>query len=160
MSTAKLIRPHGVGLRGANLSRASVLFQGPFGRIFRALPPADFGDDDAQSLSALAVLADKMTSVADPADPKDGPDAEESGIPAAFTYFGQFIDHDLTFDPASSLQRQNDPDALVDFRTPRFDLDSVYGRGPDDQPYLYADGRHFLLGNPLTGAAANPRAKD
>jgi hypothetical protein len=34
----------------------------------------------------------------------------------------------LTFDPASSLQHQNDPDALVDFRTPRFDLDSVYDR--------------------------------
>jgi len=25
------------------------------------------------------------------------------------------------------------------FRTPRFDLDSLYGRGPDDQPYLYQD---------------------
>ena len=37
----------------------------------------------------------------------------------------------------SQLQQQNDPDALVDFRTPRFDLDSVYGSGPADQPYLY-----------------------
>jgi hypothetical protein len=115
------------------------------------LPPADFGDSDTASEAALLKLGNAMG--ADRDDPKDGPDAEESGIPAAYTYFGQFIDHDLTFDPASSLQRQNDPDALVDFRTPRFDLDSVYGRGPDDQPYLYADGRHFLLGSPLTGAA-------
>jgi len=68
-------------------------------------------------------------------DPKDGPDAEESGIPALYTYLGQFVDHDLTFDPASSLQQQDDPDGLVDFRTPKFDLDNVYGRGPDDQPY-------------------------
>jgi hypothetical protein len=73
-------------------------------------------------------------------------------IPAGYTYFGQFIDHDLTFDPNSSLQKQNDPDAIEDFRTPRFDLDSVYGRGPDDQPYMYkhggADGGgiRFLLG--------------
>src|SRR4051812_6296929 len=111
------VRPHGIGVRGANLSRSSLLFEGPFGRMFRALPPADFGSDDAASLAALAVLADKMT--ADPDPPKDGPDPEESGIPSAYTYFGQFIDHDLTFDPASSLQRQNDPDALVDFRTPR-----------------------------------------
>lgn len=159
MSTPKTIRPHGV-VRGANLSRSSLLFGGPFGRIFRALAPADFGVDDEHSLAALKVLADKMTSVADKADPKDGPDNEESGIPAAYTYFGQFIDHDLTFDPASSLQKQNDPDALVDYRTPRFDLDNVYGRGPDDQPYLYEDGKRFLLGNPLTGAGANPRAKD
>jgi hypothetical protein len=91
--------------------------------------------------------------VADPEDPKDGPDDEESGIPAAYTYLGQFIDHDLTFDPASSLQRQNDPDALVNYRTPRFDLDNVYGRGPDDQPYLYQDERTFLLGTPLSGSA-------
>jgi hypothetical protein len=128
--------------------------------MFRALSPADFGIDDAHSLEALGVLASKMISVVDKTDPKDGPDPEEGGIPAAYTYFGQFIDHDLTFDPASSLQKQNDPDALVDFRTPRFDLDNVYGRGPDDQPYLYEDGRLFLLGNPLTGSAANPRARD
>jgi hypothetical protein len=152
-------RPHGA-VRGANLSRSSRFFGGRFGRIFRALPPADFGPDDAASLQALVALADKMTSVADPADPKDGPDNEEGGIPAAYTYFGQFIDHDLTFDPASSLQKQNDPDALVDFRTPRFDLDSVYGRGPDDQPYLYEDGRSFILGRALSGAAANLRARD
>jgi hypothetical protein len=158
MAKVKTIRPHGVGLRGANLSRSSVLFSGPFGRIFRALPPADFGVDDAASLNALGTLADELSSAAD--DPKDGPDDEESGIPAAYTYFGQFIDHDLTFDPNSSLQKQNDPDALVDYRTPRFDLDNVYGRGPDDQPYFYEDGRSFILGRRLSGAAANPRARD
>jgi hypothetical protein len=153
-------RSHGKPVRGASLSRSSRLFGGPFGRIFRAIPPADFGADDQASIAALKSLAAKMVSDPDPADPKDGPDNEESGIPAAYTYFGQFIDHDLTFDPASSLQRQNDPDALVDYRTPRFDLDNVYGRGPDDQPFLYEDGRNFILGPPLTGAAANPKARD
>jgi hypothetical protein len=66
-----------------------------------------------------------------------GPPAGNADIPSGYTYLGQFIDHDITFDPVSSLQRQNDPDALHNFRTPRFDLDSVYGRGPSDQPYLY-----------------------
>jgi len=80
----------------------------------------------------------------DTAEPSD----ENPEIPAGYTYLGQFIDHDITFDPASSLQQQNDPDALEDFRTPRFDLDCLYGRGPGDQPYLYAKpGRAtFLLG--------------
>jgi hypothetical protein len=152
MKSPSVARAHG-GVRGANLSRGSLLFDGPFGRMFRALPPADFGETDAETLAALRQLATAMTSQADPADPKDGPDSEESGIPAAFTYFGQFIDHDLTFDPASSLQKQNDPDALVDFRTPQFDLDNLYGRGPDDQPYLYHDdGKTFVLGPQLTGA--------
>jgi hypothetical protein len=76
----------------------------------------------------------------------DGP-ADELLLPAGYTYFGQFVDHDITFDPVSSLNRQNDPNALVDFRTPRFDLDSLYGRGPADQPYLYQpDGLHLALG--------------
>jgi hypothetical protein len=76
------------------------------------------------------------------------PGDENPAISAGYTYFGQFIDHDITFDPASSLQKTNDPDATEDFRTPRLDLDNLYGRGPDDQPYLYQDdrGNKLLLG--------------
>ncbi|MBA3262247.1 MAG: peroxidase [Thermoleophilaceae bacterium] len=58
-------------------------------------------------------------------------------VPAGFTYLGQFIDHDLTFDPTPVAATQRDPRALVDFRTPRLDLDSVYGFGPAAQPFLY-----------------------
>ena len=91
-----------------------------------------------------------MSAAFDP--PKDGPDEEESGNPALYTYLGQFIDHDITFDPESSLQKRNDPDALTDFRTPSLDLDDVYGRGPSDQPYLYdASGRLFLFGADIHG---------
>lgn len=64
-------------------------------------------------------------------------DLDNPAIPAGYTYFGQFVDHDITFDPASSLQRENDPDALTSFRTPGFDLDSVYGSGPADEPFRY-----------------------
>jgi hypothetical protein len=102
-------------------------------------------------------LGAKMTSPFDP--PKDGNDAEESGIPALYTYLGQFIDHDITFDPMSSLMQQSDPDALTDFRTPAFDLDNVYGRGPSDQPYLYDKGRTFLLGDKI-GGGSDPNAQD
>jgi hypothetical protein len=88
----------------------------------------------------------------------------ELRLPAGYTYFGQFVDHDITFDPVSSLGRQNDPDALNDFRTPRFDLDSLYGRGPMDQPYLYdnATRLNILLGGRLgpTGQQDLLRAGD
>lgn len=81
----------------------------------------------------------------------------ELRLPAGYTYFGQFVDHDITFDPVSSLERQNDPDGLVDFRTPRFDLDSLYGRGPSDQPYLYdPDGVHLALGREVASGNATP----
>jgi hypothetical protein len=58
-------------------------------------------------------------------------------LAAGYTYFGQFVDHDLTFDPTSTLGHRNDPETLFDFRTPRFDLDSLYGSGPMDQAFLY-----------------------
>jgi len=53
-------------------------------------------------------------------------------------------------DPVSTLQRADDPEALFDYRTPGFDLDCLYGRGPNDQPYLYErDGVRLALGAPL-----------
>src|SRR3989442_13715016 len=147
---------HGKPLRGLMSTVADRLFQGRFGRIFRWLPAAIYGRTDAPSRSALMRLGDAMTAGFDA--PKDGNDPEESGIPALYTYLGQFIDHDITFDPVSTLQKQDDPDALTDFRTPAFDLDNVYGRGPDDQPYLYDANNAFLLGTPLNGG--DPKATD
>jgi hypothetical protein len=140
---------HSAPPRGLDATR-SRLFQGRFGRMFRNLPPAIFGPNDEDSFANLATLADQMKAPFDP--PKDGPDGEESGIPALYTYLGQFIDHDITFDPVSLLTKAQDPDGLVDFRTPALDLDNVYGRGPGDQPYLYQDdGKSFQLGEVLKG---------
>ena len=49
---------------------------------------------------------------------------------------------------------------LADFRTPRFDLDNLYGRGPTDQPYMYAeDGIRMLLGEPMSGNPFDPGAR-
>lgn len=69
---------------------------------------------------------------------------DNAAIPAGYTYFGQFVDHDITFDPVSTADRVNDPDALHNFRTPRFDLDSVYGSGPVDEPFQYVPGTHGM----------------
>jgi hypothetical protein len=146
---------HGA-LRGLDRTPRSAQFEGRFGRLFRSLEPATF------SRASLETLAKAMSADVEFGPDADAEDAEENqGILAGYTYLGQFIDHDLTFDPASSLDRQNDPDALVDFRTPRFDLDCVYGRGPDDQPYLYRDdGIRMLLGRKLTGNPDDPSARD
>src|SRR5256885_16317867 len=138
---------HGKPLRGLMSTKTSPLFQGRFGRMFRSLHAAKYGKDEAASRANLMKLGDLMTAGFDP--PKDAPDAEESSIPALYTYLGQFIDHDITFDSVSTLVAHKDPDALTDFRTPAFDLDSVYGRGPSDQPYLYDGALKFLLGDAL-----------
>jgi len=82
------------------------------------------------SEEALEALVTKLLDLSPGVSPNDD-------IPAGYTYLGQFVDHDLTFDPSSLGQKSGDPQAIVDFRTPRLDLDSVYGSGPSDQPYLY-----------------------
>lgn len=126
-------------------------FDGRFGRLFpisSTIQAATYGKNDDESRLALTELGRLMTSKLDA--PKDGFDAEESAIPALYTYFSQFIDHDITFDPVSLLTQHSDPDALTDFRTPALDLDNVYGRGPADQPYMYDEiGTKFLLGRKL-----------
>lgn len=152
-----MVAKHSAPVRGLMSAGRSPQFEGLFGRMFRSLPPAIFGKNETDNITNLTALGVAMSSGLDPV--KDGRDDEESGIPSLYTYFGQFIDHDITFDPASSLQKQNDPDALVDFRNPAFDLDNVYGRGAGDQPYMYDDGDAFLLGDSLSGGG-DPDARD
>src|SRR5438093_607381 len=65
------------------------------------------------------------------------PGSEESRIPAGITYLGQFIVHDISFDGTATVTGIIDPEAIENLRSPRLDLDSLYGRGPLDQPYLY-----------------------
>jgi Animal haem peroxidase len=64
-------------------------------------------------------------------------DAGVSSLPAGFTYFGQFVDHDITFDVSSTLDADTDANTINNMRSPALDLDSVYGRGPGLDPFLY-----------------------
>jgi hypothetical protein len=69
---------------------------------------------------------------------------------AAYTYFGQFIFHDLTRDD-TPLSESPMPDAgeIVNHRTPFLDLDSLYGGGPfslDSTLYQDRDNVCFKLG--------------
>lgn len=54
-----------------------------------------------------------------------------------FTYFGQFLGHDLTHDSTPLAGPYSDPEETPNFRTAAFDLDHVYGGGPGKSPYLY-----------------------
>ena len=131
------------------------------GRFTRLLPEyrAEFDHDDLEALARVMISDQEVPTPEGEPDPEEDPQ-----IPAAYTYLGQFTDHDLTFDPTSRLREaltDQQLEALADFRTPRFDLDNLYGRGPDDQPYLYEpDKIHMLLGEPLSGNLFDPDACD
>jgi hypothetical protein len=131
------------------------LIPGRFTRLLQGLEPAKFDPAD------LKRLARKMTSEQEPSPTPEGEhDPEEGTIPAAYTYLGQFVDHDLTFDPTSQLREflnRSQINGLKDYRTPRLDLDNLYGRGPADQPYMYEpDGIHMLLGERMSGNPFDP----
>jgi Animal haem peroxidase len=125
---------------------------GMFGRMFPELDPLAVDDGPLQE------LAEAMTDP-DPASPA----GDNVKVPAGFTYLGQFVDHDLTLDLTAIGEKESDPTAVENFRTPALDLDSVYGLGPDGSRHLYArnpgdaDGKNpgptFLVGKNINVAA-------
>lgn len=127
--------------------------------MFSELPP--FAPDTPQVREALLEIgkvggmmnakddlaAGPQKLIADPELSKRNPDNPDMG--AGMTFLGQFIDHDMTFDPTSSLERQVDPEQIANFRTPTLALDNIYGAGPGGSPHLYdqitGDGVKFLI---------------
>jgi hypothetical protein len=111
------------GLGGNGLS-------GELGRMFPTLP--------ARRPTGLA-MAEEFGL---PGGKMDGgqtiEEQESPRLHAGFTYLGQFIDHDLTLEATSVLDRASEANGLTDFRSPRLDMDNLYGSGPTASPHLYS----------------------
>jgi hypothetical protein len=136
----------------AQFHQRFVIREDRFGRMFPELPPF-FRENNGRLRAALRDIG-KLGGMLDANDQLgDGgkqaaidlivnPDLSENnpnnpGQTAGSTFIGQFIDHDLTFDLNSRLAVVTEPTASPNERDPRFDLDSVYGGGPDRDPELY-----------------------
>lgn len=147
---------HGFQTRGSYVQAGILVPKGRFGRLFPELDARTAtGDQLAGQLGAAAGPMDAGATAGDTSH--DSP-----ALPAGFTFLAQFLDHDLDFDPTSSIERQTDPNAITNFRTPSLDLDNVYGAGPMATPYIYDQpaGEKLLLdtaGNP--DLARNPQGK-
>ncbi|MEM7384052.1 MAG: peroxidase family protein [Verrucomicrobiota bacterium] len=78
----------------------------------------------------------------------------DSDIPAAYTFFAQFVDHDITLDVTSQLNSATvqEVEALPNLRTMTLDLDCLYGFGPEASPHLFGAEETLLVGN-----SENPR---
>jgi hypothetical protein len=102
--------------------------------------PAGSNDEVDATVAALNALGNAMIDQEPPADDRSSP------IPPVYTYWGQFVDHDLTAatdnDKVISIRDTPlpplDPDQvrelLKNARNPALNLDSVYGDGPFAPP--------------------------
>ena len=140
---------HGAELRGMYLTSKDRLAEGRFGTMFKKLPAFSPRDDLLDGLARTMVEPD-TSDVFLTTGPR---------LFAGFTFIGQFIDHDITLDTTPLDLQQEDPDATVNFRTPRYDLDSVYGGGPANTPQFYdpADPDKLLLATNVNGVLDVPR---
>jgi hypothetical protein len=130
-------------LRDQTPAGAPLAARGRFGRLFPNLPP--FAADTPAIRATLRELGQPGGRMDAQDDLSPGADllrhnarnADHPKLPLGFTFLGQFLDHDVTFDPTSSLERQTDPSSTTNFRTPAFELDSLYGSGRAVNPHLY-----------------------
>ena len=142
--------------RPAHGSKENIVIQGespvteaPSGFRFGRMFPGLASQPVTLKLDACARIGDRMTAMPEPS-------RLDSAMPAGYTYFGQFVDHDITFDETESLGREADdpttdilePTAvgdLVQKRSPSLDLDSLYGvsQGRDER---LLDGPRFRIG--------------
>lgn len=142
LSPASLTRALGSPRPAGPLLRFGRMFKTPHLQEYR--PPS----------RALIELGDAMA--------KSPQEAElDSRLPAGYTYLGQFVDHDLTFDIDARLTTTDElengataPELVVNARSPSLDLDSLYGCGPESESSLpdhrkmyQADGASFRVGN-------------
>lgn len=73
----------------------------------------------------------------------------DGDVPSGYTYLGQFVDHDLTFDATTvTFGDVVSPADLLQGRSPTLDLDSLYGAGPHDESSrdFYRDESHLKIG--------------
>ncbi|UBF29041.1 hypothetical protein K9N68_15085 [Kovacikia minuta CCNUW1] len=159
---------HGFFGSGYNLPRGEEK-TGRFGRMFPKLPPLETTEEKLDKLGA-AMVDVGLPVLDETGNPKigrdgkpihkDDPKGDNPTIPAGYTYFGQFVDHDITLDITSLTDKQNDPREIENFRTPGLDLDSLYGAGPSVQPYLYDPTSEprgkFLIGETTQSGTRRP----
>jgi hypothetical protein len=130
-----------------------------YGRLFPDLPSFSA---DQESLFALG-RAGGLCDCGDAADDEGSLGSEAAGWP----FFGQFVAHDITAD-RSAPQVHADLSRLRNARSPRLNLECLYGDGPVGHPFLFrrddpaklltaADGRDLLRNIEGTAIIGDPR---
>jgi hypothetical protein len=116
------------------------IYGGRYGRMFTDLAP--FSADEA-----LLHMIGAAGGACDGSEAEEVEGSDDATVAAGWPFVGQFVAHDITAD-RSPLRSHAEEDRLRNFRTPRLNLECVYGGGPVGSPYLYArdDPAKLLLG--------------
>jgi Animal haem peroxidase len=88
--------------------------------------------NDALSAGPVALIADATVNGNTPPTNPDNP-THTAGV----TFFGQFMDLDVTFDSRSPIGVPTEPSTMPNARVPYFDLDTIYGQGPNVSAQYY-----------------------
>ena len=132
------------------VSRRSTEPRFEFGRMFKTDEDKDEEKGKARTIvekpdkEVVAALLDLATTI----NSKPEGEASDSDIPAGYTYLGQFIAHEVTFDRTEEPLDSNGDEP--GFRSPQIDLDSLYGRGPNDRRF-YQDSARLKVGETIAG---------
>jgi hypothetical protein len=102
-----------------------------YGRMFPASTPTTAKGEEELKLLGQAMIDSGL--------------GDKFGTVAGITYFGQFIDHDLTYDVTKLEERNVEPSEVRNFRTPRFDLELIYGDGSEESQRRLRDGDKLKL---------------
>ena len=116
--------------------------KGNYSRLF-AMPARPIAESDERKLVELGNAMCYETEREGTLTPRIG-----------FTYFGQFLGHDLTHDATPLNGPYREPEQTANYRTATFDLDHVYGEGPAGSPYLYEGeegAETFKIGETVPG---------
>jgi hypothetical protein len=93
-----------------------------------------------------------------------GPECDDAEQTAAgWPFFGQLVAHDITADRSPLTHGDTRSDQLLNYRTPRANLECLYGAGPMGNPFLYQrnDPAKLLLGVNEAGEPADvPRNEE
>jgi len=89
--------------------------------------------------SALTTLAEGMRDSKDRRLARARYLQSVATVPSGYVYLGQFIDHDITKDNRYPADVNPDVSDTLNFRTARFDLESLYGADPAEVRCIYDD---------------------
>jgi Animal haem peroxidase len=119
---------------------------GRFGRLFPGERGPVFDRALMARLAKTMIKEDVGQTFNHGDEDENAPSGAHKGIPAAYTYFGQFVDHDLTLDLTGLGEQEADTAAVENFRSARLDLDCVYAHGLGSSRFLYdADKMTFQI---------------